>query len=84
MKSPRITRYLLIFVNIVWLLPPPMNGQGEMIMDQAVSSAEVRRKLITEYENSPKEFHDDRLLAVAISYAVQNGKGSVPSVVLRK
>ena len=41
-------------------------------MDQAVSSRELRRRLISEYENSPKDFHDDRLLAAAISYAVQN------------
>ncbi len=45
--------------------------QENSLPDSAVASQEVRRKLITEYENSPKDFHDDRLLAVAISYAIQ-------------
>src|SRR5207247_3946060 len=36
------------------------------------SSGAVRRMLIAEYESSPQSFRDDRLLAVAISYAVEN------------
>jgi len=40
-------------------------------MDQAVSSADVRHELIAEYETSPQSLHDDRLLATAISYALE-------------
>ena len=47
-------------------------GQEKTILDQVISSAEVRHKLIKEYESASQEFHDDRLLAVAISYAVEN------------
>src|ERR1044071_1119856 len=72
MKLSRITRSIFIFSTIVRLLPQHVDAQGETIMDQAVSSRELRRRLISEYENSPKDFHDDRLLAAAISYAVQN------------
>ena len=41
----------------------------ESILDQAASSPEFRRKLIAECESKTNDFRDDRLLAVAISYA---------------
>jgi tetratricopeptide (TPR) repeat protein len=54
------------------LAMPAINGQEKTIVDQAVSSAKVRDELITEYAKSPERIRDDRLLAVAISYAVEN------------
>jgi tetratricopeptide (TPR) repeat protein len=59
----------LIFVCLGTVLLCGSGAAAESIMDQAVSSADVRRELITEYETSLQRLQDDRLLAVAISYA---------------
>jgi hypothetical protein len=42
------------------------------LLDQSVSSPELRRTLTTEYESSTNNFSGDRLLAVAIGYAVES------------
>ena len=67
-----VTRLMLVCLVTACGLTCEVNAAGESILDQAVSSAEVRRKLIGEYEASPQTFRDDRLLAVAISYAIGN------------
>src|ERR1043166_9094143 len=61
---------------VAWLLIFSFQGAGikvcaqeNSLPDSATASPEVRHKLIKEYESSPGGFRDNRLLAVAISYA---------------
>ena len=43
------------------------NSQLDAEADAAMASADVRHKLIMEYESSTNKGHDGRLLAVAVS-----------------
>src|SRR5690242_6691800 len=45
------------------------NSPSDAESDAAIASADVRHKLMNEYEAATNGFHDGHLLAVAVSYA---------------
>lgn len=67
------------FLKAAWLLAlifcglqdlaAQTNYQFDAEVDAAIASADVRHKLMSEYEAATNSFHDGRLLAVAVSYA---------------
>lgn len=62
----------LFLLAVALCLPVRGAETSSSIIDQAVSSSEVRSNLIAQYELAKADFKDDQLLAVAVSYGVNH------------
>jgi tetratricopeptide (TPR) repeat protein len=69
-KSPQ--RACAIFLSaLIWAWSVACAQTGTSIVDKAASSHDIRQRLIKDYESATNSFAGDKLLAVAVSYAVE-------------
>jgi tetratricopeptide (TPR) repeat protein len=73
----------LILLLGVTLSASFVDAQDSSLFDRVVFFPEIRQKLIADYESSPTNLIDDRLLAVAIGYAVESNYNKAKPVYLR-
>ena len=66
-----LLKYLFILAGLWCLGPSSLKGETNSIVDRALESSGVRASLIADYEARGSDFHDERLLAVAVSYLTE-------------
>lgn len=73
-------KHLLAFLIFSQSFVAILLADTNSLADQALASASIRQNLITGYEVSPGDFRNERLLAVAISYATEKRWSKAESV----